>query len=586
MRLKKFISILIITSLFFNLLNIYRPKIVYASDIAMPVVAEALDGTGLEGTTLGSVLAMVMSLALVGETTYIAWQDVKDPATSFYKFLDEKKDDISFKVKDWFDRLCEQTVWLQDTSMTLVDYLFEFPNSSPNIWEFIFPKDIPVNVKVTRNVSQYVRNWTTTMFNLPGIKPGIYSSAPHIFLNLLKEVYVDYDNIDEIISTFMSFDFGELFMVDSNKEFVILGGIVPLGSSNEGKISNPYLGIYDTSLDSLYLDTKYHYMFERYMTVLKGYPIAYISSSGDLSFQQRGDEYFRDYNSIDIKYCYSCKADEAYFVDEDLNFLEIYQQYLWDQTILWSSCDLKIENIYLDGLFVGQPYEQTILPSQIEYINRPLETDDVNEIVLTPEVVNEYADRVVDIGNMISSDSIANEIAIVDNIVRKKTDGEIKAITNEITVVGEIDPTIPDEGTDTSEYPFPLDWLINGLKGLFEWLFVPSSLAIENAVTHCKAKMDSQAGLLSYPLTLVIKFLLAVGELETDQDCIMVIPPIIYKNNVLYEGTSFNLTQFIKDNGFSTIQNMIYAIGNFIMIVGLLNMAKNKGDELLTGGLK
>lgn len=158
------------------------------------------------------------------------------------------------------------------------------------------------------------------------------------------------------------------------------------------------------------------------------------------------------------------------------------------------------------------------------------------------------------------------------------TDAVAKVIPESVIVNNGIN----DKSDINTGFP-PLDAILNGLKGVFEWLFVPSSLTLENAIEHCQATMDKNAGLLTYPLTLVIEFLLAVADLDTSQECIINIPEIEFKGFILFGGMEFNITKFIKDNGFSTVQTIIYSIGNFIMILGLLNMAKRKGDEIIRG---
>jgi hypothetical protein len=134
--------------------------------------------------------------------------------------------------------------------------------------------------------------------------------------------------------------------------------------------------------------------------------------------------------------------------------------------------------------------------------------------------------------------------------------------------------------------PIIVDWLdglLNGLKDLLEWLFVPSSVALTDFVTHAETTMEDKAGLLTYPLTLVIEFLLNVAQLGTT-DCILKIPRIEFMGYVLYGGIDYNITQNIKQTSYSQqIYNVYIMITNFIMIIAVLNLAVKKGDEIIRG---
>ncbi|MEM0174390.1 MAG: hypothetical protein QXI16_07795, partial [Sulfolobaceae archaeon] len=122
----------------------------------------------------------------------------------------------------------------------------------------------------------------------------------------------------------------------------------------------------------------------------------------------------------------------------------------------------------------------------------------------------------------------------------------------------------------------------NILQRVLTWLFKPRADKLEGAIAEIQETFDDQAGLLTYPLTLVIEFLMKVGNLEPG-DCIITIPPINYKGHELFGGTSFNFTEFVNKQEFNGIYVIYIFIVDFIMILGFLNLAAKKGDEIIRG---
>lgn len=168
----------------------------------------------------------------------------------------------------------------------------------------------------------------------------------------------------------------------------------------------------------------------------------------------------------------------------------------------------------------------------------------------------------------------------------RNTDDYIKAIDNADDIAERnnqdvIDNDIQNED-DVSDNSITEFGLMRILKNWVRWLFVPSDIAFENFINEARETMDEHASLLTYPITLVIEFLLGLSTLN-DSDYVFVIPPIVVNGKTIYNGTSFSFNAYIEENNLQNIQNIIHNIGNVIMILGMINLAKKKGDEIIRG---
>lgn len=145
--------------------------------------------------------------------------------------------------------------------------------------------------------------------------------------------------------------------------------------------------------------------------------------------------------------------------------------------------------------------------------------------------------------------------------------------------------SIPPREIETDPEPEPVFWLqplIDALKNLFEYLFVPSKAKVQAYALEASTIVETRGGLLTYPIELVIRFLTEVSQLG-NEDCVFVIPQIKYKQNILYSGTSFNFTEFVEQEEYAEIYDTYIIIVNYIMVIALITLAVRKGDEMLRG---
>jgi hypothetical protein len=139
--------------------------------------------------------------------------------------------------------------------------------------------------------------------------------------------------------------------------------------------------------------------------------------------------------------------------------------------------------------------------------------------------------------------------------------------------------TLDDIGQNILDIPGNI---LDGIKEVFEWLFVPNSVAISDILSEMVATVENRLGLLTYPLSLLVKFLTEVSQLETTE-CIISIPKIQYKNMILYEGTTYNFSEFTRQENVSSLYSIFRLITNGIMILSVLNLAIKKGSEIIRG---
>ena len=179
-----------------------------------------------------------------------------------------------------------------------------------------------------------------------------------------------------------------------------------------------------------------------------------------------------------------------------------------------------------------------------------------------------------EIGDFPDTDKI---IKVINNADGKASDN-YKDITPNI----EIKPD-PKGDIEINNDPVTNFSLLGILKAFARWLFIPDTYEIEDFINNIKDKINNNYGLLTYPITLVIEFLLRVNDVQVS-DFIINIPKIEIRGYTIYAGSSYNVSQAIRESStLSTIQGIVFNLGNFIIILGMLNFAKRKGDEIIRG---
>lgn len=509
-------------------------------------VTTALDGSAKTGTPIDIVMLILASLSLVGVTTKLAVDDIRDGGTVSRDYLNH-----IIKTGDWVKEevgnMLDGAVWVYDTSVSLLDVIIM--GDTYDLKEFFFPSDTVINFP--RDLSLYIRDCMTHIYGIPSFTPGTYDISFSVFLGMALENGLDKNS--ENYNTFIEELDSNIFKAEENvqKEYVIINKV------NNVNLQKEVLSLKVLNSNIIDINTEADYINGKYWTII-------TSQENDenilnvLTFNYRTKKIF--VNNYD--------GQSFYTMNKPTKFKEDYLDNPFENYI-YNSFPMRI--VLDEHVRTFAPNNNNIIVKESD-IQPLLDLDPAEDIFYGDIHLNDYF---LDIGNHIDLDTMTD----TDELLREIIHANERAIKNGSTIIE--NPLID---TDTTpDLPFPLQWLWDGLKAIFEWLFVPSELAIENAVQKCKEKMDNQAGILTYPLTLVIEFLIAVSQLDNSNDFIMTIPEIKYKNHMLYAGTSFNYSAYIRDNNLGTAQMIVYYIGNFIMVLGILNMAKRKGDEIIRG---
>jgi hypothetical protein len=178
-------------------------------------------------------------------------------------------------------------------------------------------------------------------------------------------------------------------------------------------------------------------------------------------------------------------------------------------------------------------------------------------------------------------DNVA-ESTNTDAIVNAIDKGNIAAVREGAKVIDAgITDAIPKPITRANEW---YDVILNPLKDLAKWLFVPSTAAVNEFVTTAQAKVEDGSNIFTYPLELVVRFLMGVAALG-QSDCILHFPRVEFKGYVLYGGYSFNFTEYVHDSKFNQVYTIYIFFTDVVLVVAVLGLGIRKWDEFMTGGM-
>ncbi len=121
---------------------------------------------------------------------------------------------------------------------------------------------------------------------------------------------------------------------------------------------------------------------------------------------------------------------------------------------------------------------------------------------------------------------------------------------------------------------------LNVMKEALAWLFVPSDVFWEEWVNTEMEYINSQTGVLTYPLVLVLNFLDKLLNIDAG-DMILTIPDVSWMGEKVFTETTFNMTQFLNDN--ASLKNFMgyyYIVIKAILIIAVVNLARKKFAEM------
>lgn len=124
-----------------------------------------------------------------------------------------------------------------------------------------------------------------------------------------------------------------------------------------------------------------------------------------------------------------------------------------------------------------------------------------------------------------------------------------------------------------------IELLINALKSLF----IPSDGFLENYFNELKEWFSARLGFLSYPLELILNILERIKTINFEEPIIQ-IPDFVEPstNEKIISSRTYNLNSLLENNTFKTCHDIYFVLVDAIIIFGLVNLLKNKMEEVLT----
>ena len=124
-----------------------------------------------------------------------------------------------------------------------------------------------------------------------------------------------------------------------------------------------------------------------------------------------------------------------------------------------------------------------------------------------------------------------------------------------------------------------IDLLIDALKSLF----IPEEGFLSNYFNELKEWFSARLGFLSYPLDLILDILERIKNINFEEPIIQ-IPDFIEPstNEKIISSRTYNLNSLLENNTFKTCHDIYFVLVDAIIIFGLVNLLKNKLEEVFT----
>lgn len=219
----------------------------------------------------------------------------------------------------------------------------------------------------------------------------------------------------------------------------------------------------------------------------------------------------------------------------------------------------------------------------------------IGDPVLEDEIKFDNLDKVDTETPTDPDDNTENTTSIIDAIKEFINNplGSLKtAFDNFVTWIKEAWQDIRDIPTRIIEYletHSPLEiisdiprLIVNGIGELLGNIFIPDDAAMQEFINRARQTIENQTGILTYPLSLLVKFCGMLTDMDS-RPCIINFPSITFMNYKLFDGYSFNFTQFMNQDFIKPLYDTYIVITDFIMIMWVVNLARSKSDEIIKG---
>lgn len=129
-----------------------------------------------------------------------------------------------------------------------------------------------------------------------------------------------------------------------------------------------------------------------------------------------------------------------------------------------------------------------------------------------------------------------------------------------------------------------VELLVDGLKALFSFLFIPSNEYFSNWFSDLNDTFKDQFGILYYPVSVVIEFLSSLDESLVDKEPIISTPVFTLSfmnfSATLLPASSYNFNSLLTNDTFVKVHNFYLFFVNVIFTIGLIAFAGKVGTEI------
>lgn len=124
------------------------------------------------------------------------------------------------------------------------------------------------------------------------------------------------------------------------------------------------------------------------------------------------------------------------------------------------------------------------------------------------------------------------------------------------------------------------------LVELLEAAFVPDLDYWEAELDARVDALEDRISILTLPLTIIVLLMDVVANSDGIGDFILTIPVIEYKGATIFEGYSFNVSEFVRQDMWVTFYNMYILITDIIVVCYIANYGRKKFAAIIMGASK
>lgn len=533
LKIKKITAVIMLAVIFIGtpLVEVKRAE---ANALTMPLILKGATGA-VAGLSVGGAICLLVATVAVAYGVSWVIDNADDIARRFDRWAN-RKDDTNAKLL--LEEIKQNAYSITDNS-PIPSY-----NQITNYFDYVTTKS---DVMLTPSAKNSIKNFIVESTGATDLLPGTYNNnIGQALIDKVKYILDEYEyNIDDdpeygpwqdnIMQAINAYEY----------TFLVKGNYIGMQA---------WYIMFTNELPNIYIDgTNPRIAFNNRFQL----KFAFNYYNGKPSFLFFNDGYMS--NAVDFI------ADSNTFTTIDLLFTD------------------DVGNVVLDLPSAINP--PVIIEESKIKINVPTEEfmNQTNKIAINNKYLQEIMDG-VDVKG-IPLETIMSLVGEAEKEAAKEND-----MVTDIPIDVPVNPDIPGETDIEKTLPGILgDWLdklINKLKELLEWLFVPDSIAIESVLNDMMGYIDSQTGVLTYPLALIIRLLNQFMTINKT-DAILSLPELrMPSGELIISSHSFNFTEFVRNNdSLNNLYNIYINLVKVLVTLYFCNFAIKKGDEVFKGGI-